>query len=274
MEESITIRPTRQNVAGDRLKGSPLTPLKGETVDGILGGQLKIIQKEKGYRFSLDALLLAHFVCLKEREHVLDMGAGSGIISLILARQWGRWEYGKIVGVEIQEELVDMARRSVGMNNLEDKVSIRQGDIREIETFFASQSFDVVIFNPPYRGLNSGRINPDYQKAVARHEIKGSLNDFLRAAGYVLKESGRVYTIYPAIRMVELLFQMRTNRLEPKKLRLVHANCFSKGEFILVEGIKGAGEELEILPPLVIYEENGRYSEAMSCLFKDVSAFP
>lgn len=268
------IRTTRQEIAGDRSKGAPFTALKGETVDGILGGQLRIIQKEKGYRFSLDALLLAHSVRLKEGEDVLDMGAGSGIISLIMARRWGRWEYGKIVGVEIQEELVDMARRSVKMNNLEDKISIRQGDIRKIEFLFAPQSFDAAIFNPPYRRQGSGRINPDYQKAVARHEIKGSLNDFLRAVGYVLKESGSAYTIYPAVRMVELLFQMRTTHLEPKRLRLVHSNRFSRGEFILVEGIKGAGEELEVLPPLVIYEEDGSYSEAMNRLFKDVSDFP
>jgi tRNA1Val (adenine37-N6)-methyltransferase len=268
------IRTIRQDIAGDRSKGAPFTALKGETVDGILGGQLRIIQKEKGYRFSLDALLLAHFVRLKEGEDVLDMGAGSGIISLILARQWGRWEYGKIVGVEIQEELVEMARRSVKMNDLEDKVTIRRGDIRKIESLFAPQSFDAAIFNPPYRRQGSGRINPDYQKAVARHEIKGSLNDFLRAAGYVLKESGRAYTIYPAVRMVELLFQMRTTHLEPKRLRLVHSNRFSRGEFILVEGIKGAGEELEVLSPLVIYEEDGSYSEAMNRLFKDVSDFP
>ena len=182
---SIVIRTTRQDIAEDMFKGGSCTALKGETVDGILGGQLRIIQKEKGYRFSLDALLLAHFVRLKEEEHVLDMGAGNGIISLILAR---RWECGKIVGVEIQEELVDMAKRSVEMNNLEDKVSIRQGDIRKIESLFDSQSFDAVILNPPYRRRSSGRINPDYQKAVARHEIKGSLNDFLRAVGYVLKE--------------------------------------------------------------------------------------
>ena len=244
---------------------------EGKTIDRVLGGELKIIQKEKGYRFSLDALLLAYFVRLKRGEHVLDMGAGTGIISLILVR---RWEGVKVVGVEIQEELVDMASRSIEINNLGDKVEIRQGDIRKIETLFAPQSFDVVIFNPPYRKLNSGRINPDYQRAVARHEIKGSLGDFLRAARYVLKESGRVYTIYPASRMVELLFQMRSSRLEPKKLRVVHSNPFSMGEFIIVEGIKEAGEEMEVLPPLVIYGENGQYSEAMRSLFKDVSDFP
>ena len=265
MEENMTIRPARKNVAKD--VSASLTPGEGETVDGILGGELKIIQKEKGYRFSLDALLLTHFVCLKEGEHVLDMGAGSGIISLILSK---RWKCGKVVGVEIQEELVDMARRSVEINNLCDKVEIRQGDIRKIETLFASQSFDAVIFNPPYRRRGSGRINPHYQKAVARHEIKGTLEDFLRAAGYALRESGRVYTIYPATRMVELLFQMRRARVEPKRLRLVHSNRFSRGEFILVEGIKEAGEELEVLPPLVIYEENGLYAEVMSCILKDL----
>jgi tRNA1Val (adenine37-N6)-methyltransferase len=260
------IGPTRQDLAGDEFSSSSCTVLKGETVDGILGGKLRIIQKEKGYRFSLDALLLAHFVRLQEGEHAIEMGAGSGIISLILS---GRWACGKIVGVEIQEELADMAKRNVEANNREDKVIICRGDIRKIESLFAPQSFDAALFNPPYRKLNSGRINPDYQKAVARHELKGSLKNFLRAAGYVLKESGRVYTIYPATRMVELLSQMRATHLEPKRLRLVHSNSSSRGEFILAEGVKGAGEELEVLPPLVIYEEDGGYSEAMACLFRE-----
>ncbi|MDO8785419.1 MAG: methyltransferase [Syntrophales bacterium] len=265
------IGPNRHDLLGDGFNRGSRAALEGETVDGILGGELRIIQKEKGYRFSLDALLLAHFVRLQEGEDVLDMGAGSGIISLILSR---RWACGKIVGVEIQAELVEMARRSVGINNLEDKVSICLGDIRKRETLFAPRSFDVALFNPPYRKLNSGRINPDYQKAVARHELEGSFKDFLMAAEYVLKKAGRVYTIYPATRMVELLFQMRTACVEPKRLRLIHSKSVSRGEFILVEGIKGAGEELEILPPLVIYEEDGRYSEAMNCLLKDVSDFP
>jgi tRNA1Val (adenine37-N6)-methyltransferase len=241
---------------------------KGETIDGILGGCLKVIQKEKGYRFSIDAYLLAHFVRLKKNERVLDMGTGSGIISMIVAH---RWSCGKVIGIDIEEEMVDMAQRSVVLNNLCNRVEIRQGNIRAIETLFDPQSLDVVIFNPPYRKLKTGRTNPDYQKSVARHEIKGSLSDFLAASGYVLKMSGRAYIIYPASRMVELMFRMRDSCVEPKRMQMVHSQDRSRGEFVLVEGVKGGKEELEILPPLSIYTGNGVYSEAMTRLFREIS---
>lgn len=248
----------------------PFLKREEETIDEILGGQIKVIQKSSGYRHSVDAYLLAHFVYLKKYDHVLDMGTGSGVISLIVAR---RFLCKKVVGVEIQEEMVDMAKRSVALNDLGNMVDIRQGDIRAIETLFDPQSFDVVIFNPPYRKLKSGRINPDYQKSVARHEIKSSLNDFLTASKYVLKTSGRVYIIYPASRMVELMHQMRNNSIEPKKLKMVHSYDHSRGEFVLVEGIKMGREELEVLPPFFIYNENGSYTEAMNRLFRELSEF-
>lgn len=241
---------------------------KGETVDELLGGRIKIFQKEKGYRFSLDVLLIAHFVHLKRGDHIVDLGTGSGVIAMIMA---GRRECSKVIGVDIQEEFVDMAKRSVECNNLQEKVDIRMGDIRTIETLFDGNSFDVSIFNPPYRKLKSGRINPSNQKSIARHEIKGTLHDFLRAAAYVLKKSGRAYIIYPATRMVELLSSMRTAGIEPKRMRLVHSHSDSRGEFVLVEGKKGGREELEVLPPLVVYDIASEYTEAMNGIFRELS---
>lgn len=241
---------------------------EGETIDDLLGGQLKILQKKRGYRFSIDSLLLTHFVQMKKGDSVIDLGTGGGVILLILSQ---RFKCGKMIGVEVQEELVDMARRSVKINNLERKIEILLGDISEFKILFNPQSFDVVIFNPPYRRLDSGRINPDPEKAVARHEIKGTLRDFLLSAKYIVKEEGRVYLIYPAIRMVELLFQMRTCGIEPKRLRMVFSSHFSEGGFLLVEGKKGGGEELKVLPPLFIYEEDGGYTEEMETIFKGLS---
>ncbi len=241
---------------------------EGETLDDILGGKISILQKKKGYRFSLDALLLAHFVRLKRGDHVIDLGTGSGVVAIITAR---RKECGRIVGVDIQEDLVDMARRNVEINALVDKVDILRGDARNIDSLFNPQSFHAIIFNPPYRKLKSGRINPDNQKSVARHEIKGTLHDFLKAAGYVLKKSGRVSIIYPATRMVELLTSMRIAGVEPKRLRMVHSHSALRGEFVLAEGVKGGREELEILPPLFIYDENGNYTEAMTGIFRELS---
>jgi len=241
----------------------------GETVDGILGGRLKVIQKAKGYRFSVDAYLLSHFVYLKKNDRVLDMGTGSGVVAMLVAE---RGQCAEVVGVDVQEEMVDMARRSVFLNDLEHMIEIRRGDVREIETLFDRQSFDVVVLNPPYRKMQAGRMNPDIQKSVARHETRGSLADFIAASAYVLKGSGHVFIIYPAARMVELMFQMRSASIEPKRLKMVYSRGGLRGEFVLVEGIKGGGEELEILPPLFIYKEDGTYSDEMERLFRELSA--
>ncbi|MBI4632778.1 MAG: tRNA1(Val) (adenine(37)-N6)-methyltransferase [Deltaproteobacteria bacterium] len=240
-----------------------------ETVDDLLGGTLKIFQKKKGYRFSLDALLLSQFVKLKSGDQILDMGAGAGVIALILAK---RGDCGKVTGMDIQEEMVEMATRSARLNKLDDRVVFLPGDVKEIAAVMKSQSFDAVVFNPPYRKLHSGRINPDDRKATARHEIRGSLGDFLAAARHVLKAGGRVFIIYPATRMVELLCRMRAERLEPKRVRLVHSDCISGGEFVLAEGVKGGGEELEVMAPLLIYGPDGEYTAAMKDIFRELSS--
>ncbi|MCD6487111.1 MAG: hypothetical protein J7K35_07280, partial [Syntrophobacterales bacterium] len=159
--------------------------------------------------------------------------------------------------------LADMARRNVELNGLGNQIRVYSGDVRKIEKLFDPQSFDVAVFNPPYRRLNSGRINPDQERAEARHEIRGTIDDFLASARYLLKDSGRVYVIYPASRGVQLIAGMRENDMEPKKLRVVYSNSSSGAVFILAEGVKGAGEELKIMPPLFIYGSDGRYSDEM-----------
>jgi len=246
---------------------------QGETVEEALGGELRIIQKAKGYRYSLDAFLLAHFAAVKKNGRLLDLGCGSGVIALTLATKWSSVE---VVGIEIQEELAEMARRSAAMNGLADRVEILSGDVKQIEALCESNAFDSVVSNPPYRKLRSGRINPDGQKALARHEIKGALGDFLAAAHYALKKSGRIFLIYPASRMVHLLSGMHSARLEPKRLRIVHSGIQTEGALVLAEGVKDGREELHILPPLTVYDENGGYTSEMESIFDDLSqpAFP
>jgi len=240
-----------------------------ETVDEILGGRLRVIQKRRGYRFSLDALLLAHFAGLREGDDLIDLGTGSGILALILA---DRHRCGKVLGIEIQEELAVMAGRSAAMNGLAGRVEIRPGDVRRPETICPPESFDAAVFNPPYRRLGSGRTNPNPEKAVARHEITGDAGDFLAAAAHALREGGRVYAIYPAIRMVELLYRMRTCRIEPKRLRIVHSHPGGAGIFTLVEGVKRGREELAVLPPLFIHEEGKGYTAEMATILRELSA--
>ena len=233
----------------------------GETTDEFFGGRLKVLQKEKGYRFSIDSLLLADFVTLKKSDRVVDLGTGSGIIALILAL---RFPEASIAEIEIQEDLADMAGRSVALNGLEDRIKVYPGDVKKVRKLLGPQSFDAAVFNPPYRRLNSGRINPDSERAVARHELRGTIDDFLASSRYLLKDSGRVYVIYPAARGVQLIARMRGNGIEPKRLRVVHSDGASGGVFVLAEGAKGAGEELEILPPLFIYGDDGRYSDEVN----------
>jgi tRNA1Val (adenine37-N6)-methyltransferase len=172
--------------------------MEEETLDEILDGHLRVFQKKKGYRFSLDSILLAHFVSLKQRARFIDIGCGNGIILVILAKLFPN---ANCVGLEIQENLSTLAKKNSQINDLESRVEIFSGDARNIENIFPAHSFDTVIFNPPYRKLKSGRINPQLEKAIARHEIKGSLKDFLHAAQYLLKPGGRVFTISPALNL-------------------------------------------------------------------------
>jgi len=242
--------------------------MTGETVDKILDTRLKVIQKKKGYRFSLDSLLLAHFVHLKKDDKPLEFGAGSAVVTLILQHRFG---CKKIVGIELQKDLAEMASRSVRLNGMEERIEILDADIRELRRLFPPGSFSVVFFNPPYRRIRSGRINPDSQKALARHELAGSIAEFAAAASYILKFKGHIFCIYPVRRLVELISKMRINGMEPKKLRIVHTNRHARGEFVLMEAVKGGGEELQILPPLFIYDENFNYTDDMEVLFKDLS---
>ncbi len=231
-----------------------------ETMDTLFHGSLSILQKKKGYRFSVDSPLLAHFTTLRKGERVVDLGTGSGVIAMILAL---RFPETNIAEVEIQQELADMAERNIALNGLRDRIRVYPGDVKGIRKIFDPKSFDAAVFNPPYRRLNSGKINPNHERAVARHEITGTIDDFLAAARYLLKDYGRTYVIYPASRGVQLIAGMRRHGMEPKKIRIVYSDSLSGAVFILAEGVKGAGEEVEIMPPLFIYGSDGRYSDEM-----------
>ena len=245
--------------------------MEEETIDEILNGGLRVFQKKKGYRFSIDSILLAHFAALRQRTRFIDIGCGSGIILLILAK---RFPNTKCRGLEIQENLAALARKNSQINCLESRVDIVHGDARDIKNIFPERSFDSVIFNPPYRKLNSGRINPHPEKAIARHEIDGSLKDFLKASKYLLKPAGTVFTIYPAKRLVELIYLFRESGIEPKKMKLVFSDISSDAEFALVEGKKGSHEELKLEKSLFIYDQERNYTEEMSGIFSELSHFP
>lgn len=244
---------------------------EGETVDEICGGRLRIIQRKSGHRVSVDALLLSHFVVVNKGERCIELGTGSGGVALILASRGG---CAAVLGIEIQEDLVAMAKANVAMNGLAGIIEIGRGDVRRPESMCVPEAFDVAVFNPPYRRLMSGRVNTDSGKAIARHEIAGTVGDFLTAAAYALRHGGRSYVIYPAKRMVELISRMRACRMEPKRIRLVHSRPGGVGRFILAEGLKGGKEELTVLPPLFIYGESREYSADMTTIFRELSTVP
>ena len=245
--------------------------MEEEVADRILNGSLRIFQKKRGYRFSLDSILLSHFAFFKPKTSNIDLGCGSGIIMLILARRFPRTIW---TGVEIQEGLAALAQKNIQANGLEGRIKILCADARAIKKILPANSFDSVIFNPPYRKLNSGRINPQLEKAIARHEIRGSLKDFLQAAKYLLKPGGRVFTIYPAKRLIELISLFRLCAIEPKKLKLVFSDNCSAAEFVLVEGRAQSREELEIEQPLYIYDQDKKYTREMAAIFSELSQFP
>lgn len=223
-----------------------------ETVDTFLNGKLRIIQSQRGYRFSVDALLLAEFVSIKDEDLVIDLGAGSGIISLFLAT---KRKVGFIVGIELQKELASQAQRNVALNELERKIAIIQGDLRHLP--LARGFADVVVCNPPYRQQRSGRINPDESKAIARHEIAASLDAILAAAKALLKPGGRLTLIYPANRLTEIFTKMRKEGLEPKRLQIIFPDSASYAKLALIEGRLQGRSGLKILPPIF---GQGRYS--------------
>jgi tRNA1Val (adenine37-N6)-methyltransferase len=221
-----------------------------ETLDTFFNGKLQITQKKKGYRFSMDAVLLSQFIKIRKNERVMDLGTGCGILPLLLSHTTKAHSF---VGVEIQKGLAECAEKNVVLNHLEDRISILMQDFRELKEIFPPGSFDVIFSNPPYRKYRTGRINPSIEKAIARHEIKGTLEDLISIASYLLPPKGRCYTIFPALRTVDLLMALRDGKLEPKRLQFVHPRIGEEAKFILTESIKTSGVELKLMEPLILH---------------------
>ncbi len=238
-----------------------MPPTKGtdETIDQLSCGELLVIQKRKGYRFSLDAYLLAAFVDEDSAVRMLEVGSGSGVIAMMLA---GIKKY-SVTGVELQAEMADLFERSVEINNLGDRVEVVHQDFMEYE----GRGFDVVVSNPPYRPLATGRLNADAVKAVARHEISLDLEGLLERSAAKLNQGGRIYLVYPVWRLADLMHELRRNALEPKRLRMVHSDAESSAELCLVCAVRNGGRDITVEKPLFVYDEKGRYTEEMLAVF-------
>jgi tRNA1Val (adenine37-N6)-methyltransferase len=233
-----------------------LRPGPGETLDSVCGGEVKVLQRRRGYRFTLDPVLLSHFAVYEAgalRGRLMDLGTGCGIIPLILARRLG---CGSITGLELQPRLFSLAERNVYLNRCEREVSLVRGDLRCVDRLFPKGSFSHVLCNPPYRAREQGRISTDMEKAIARHEIACELQDVAHSAAHLLKCRGSFCVVYPASRLSELMAVLRTTRLEPRTARMVHSRAGRPAKLVLLQAVKRAPPGLTVLPPLVIHADD------------------
>ncbi|WP_026522422.1 tRNA1(Val) (adenine(37)-N6)-methyltransferase [Butyrivibrio sp. VCB2001] len=230
---------------------------EGERLDDLQRNGYKIIQSPEKFCFGMDAVLLSGFASAPEGGRVLDLGTGTGIIPILMAAKTDAKE---LIGLEIQEESADMAQRSVIYNDLQDRVRIVQGDIKEAGQLFDAASFDVVTSNPPYMIGGHGLKNPDGPKAIARHEVLCDLEDVIRAAARCLKSGGKFYMVHRPFRLAEIMVLMHEYKVEPKRMQLVYPYADKEPNMVLIEGARGGRSRLTVEKPLIIYEAPGKYT--------------
>jgi tRNA1Val (adenine37-N6)-methyltransferase len=245
------------------------TPKSGETFDTILDGRIRIIQPREGYRFSIDSILLAHFVQIRDRDRVLELGAGCGVISIALAAMRRPRE---IVAVEIQPELAALIARNAKENQVE-KVRAILADLRKLPNAeVARESLDVVIANPPYRASNAGRVSPHEARRLARSEAAATLEDFIAAASRCVRRGGRAAFVFAGDRSAELIATLCEHHLEPKRIRFVHAFADAPATSILIEARKHGGVAVAVAPPLIIFDAPGIYSREARTILREVAS--
>lgn len=237
---------------------------ENEKIEDLQCNNLKIIQNKKWFCFGMDAVLLTNYCDIKNNSKVVDLGTGTGIIPILLS---GKRNYSKAYGIEIQSEVAQMAKRSVELNNLQDKIEILNIDLKEATKYLEPYSFDAVISNPPYKLNNTGIVNPNDQKAISRHEIKCTLEDVISTASLLLKQYGRFYMVHRPDRLADIICLLRKYNLEPKQIRFVHPHVGDKPNMILIRASKKGNPELKFDPPLYIYDDEGKYTDDVNKIY-------
>lgn len=239
--------------------------LKGnERIVDLERNGYRIIQDRERFCFGIDAVLLTGFASVKEGEKMLDFGTGTGIIPILLEAKTKGLHF---TGLEIQKESADMAERSVRLNGLCEKVDIVCGDIKEASDIFGGASFDVVTTNPPYMTENHGLKNPEEPKAIARHEIKCTLEDVIRESAKVLKPGGRFYMVHRPRRLADIIEIMREYKIEPKRIKMVHPFADREANMVLIEGRRGGRPMMKVEPPIIVYKTQGVYSDEIHDIY-------
>ena len=231
---------------------------ENERIDDLEFKGLKIIQNEKGFCFGMDSVLLSDFAKkMKNNSTVLDLGTGTGIIPILLC---GKTNLKKVIGIEIQQDVANMAKRSSQLNNLQDRFEVVNTNIIDLKNIYEKQSFDVIVTNPPYKKENTGITNENEAKLISRHEITANLEDFISISKDLLKDKGEFYMVHRPERLVDILSLMRKYKIEPKILKFVSPNKNKEPNLILVKGIKNANSFLKIEKSLYVYNEDGKYT--------------
>jgi tRNA1Val (adenine37-N6)-methyltransferase len=226
-----------------------ITIHSGETIESLGHNQLKIIQDKNQYRFSTDSVILANFVNTKNREKILDLGTGCGIIPLLI---YNPDKYNSIYAVEIQEKLADIAQRNVILNHLENNIFIIKGDMKNLKKQFPGESFDVITVNPPYIPAGKGKTSANNEQLLARHEINITFEKLLSISSYLLKKRGRFYLVYRADNLIPVIVALKKFRLEPKILKFVYTIKNNNARRFLLEARKEGGPELKVPAPLFL----------------------
>ena len=233
--------------------------LENERIDNLEYKNLKIIQNKDGFCFGIDSILLSNYASqIKEGSKVIDLGTGTGIIGILLS---AKTKLSKIVGVEVQKEVYEMAKRSIKLNQLENKFELINENVKNLENKLEMGTFDAVVTNPPYKKEGTGLTNENKKKLISRHEITATLEDFIKASNKLLKDKGSLYMVHRPDRLADIIEILRKYKIEPKTIRFVYPTIGKEANLILVKAIKNAKPFLKIEKPLYVYDENGKYTD-------------
>lgn len=235
-----------------------------ESIDDLQLNGLKIIQKKDAFRFGVDAVLLSDFANVKKSHRVIDLCSGTGIVPLLLM---GKYNPKEIVALEIQEDMAEMATRSIKLNSLEDRINICNKDLKDLDYLKTLGRFDVLTVNPPYKLNKAGIVNPSDKLAIARHEVMCTLEDVIKASRMLLKDNGRMYMIHRPERLADIMVIMRKYKIEPKRVRMIHPNTKKAPNIVLIEGQRDGGSFLKWEAPLYVYNDEGGYSDEINRIY-------
>lgn len=238
--------------------------LEDESIDDLQLDNLYLIQKKQGFRFGVDAVLLSNFANVKNKHRVVDLCTGTGIIPFLIQ---GKYKPKEIIGIEIQDDMVEMANRSSKYNELENVVKFVNADLKNLELLKTLGKFDVLTVNPPYKLNNSGIINPHDKLAIARHEILCNLEDVIIAARQLLKDNGRIFIVHRPERLIDIFELMRKHRIEPKRVQMIQPNTKKAPNIVLVEGQRDGGAYLKWETPIYVYNEDGTYTKEINRIY-------